>query len=85
MSGYIFDAKSGKPLGEYDVPTPITFKADAFNMTVKEEKPSIETMREMHVEFESIAGDSSKALTVETLMTFKELRKLARDLMGGAE
>ena len=80
MTGTIFDAATGKPLGTNEK----TLSFDSLNVTV-DKKPSIETAREVRVEYSDSFGEAYRSLSVETFATFKELRKLVRDLIGGAE
>lgn len=78
--GYILDAKTAKPLGKVDGKgTTIEYKADALNVTVADQKPKVETVRELRIEYRR---DGVDTLKVDTFATFKELRKLVRELMG---
>lgn len=78
--GYIFDAKTAKPLGKVDgIGTTIEYKADALNMVVPDAKPKVETVRELSIDYRR---DGVCTLKVDTFATFKELRKLVRELMG---
>lgn len=78
LTGTIFDAETGKALGTIEH----TMSFDSLNITMaSDEKPSIETIREVRVEFTESYGDTSKSVSVETFATFKELRKLLRELM----
>lgn len=79
--GYIFDAKTAKPLGKVDGNgTTIEHKFDALNVTVVDpKKPKVETVRELRIEYRR---DGVDTLKVDTFATFKELRKLVRELMG---
>lgn len=80
LTGTFFDAVTGKALGTNEK----TLNFDSLNITVADnEKPSIETVREVRVEFTENRGDTYKSMNVETFMTFKELRKLIRELFGG--
>lgn len=77
--GYIFDAKTAKPLGKVDgIGTTIEYKADALNVVMADAKPKVETVRELHLEYRV---DGTATLKVDTFATFKELRKLVRELM----
>lgn len=40
---------------------------------------------EVHIEFSEHAGDDSRTLSISTFMTQKDLRRMARELKGGAE
>ena len=78
LTGTIFDAETGKALGT----TEHTMSFNSLNITMAgDDKPSIETIREVRVEFTESYGDTSKSVSVETFATFKELRKLLRELM----
>jgi hypothetical protein len=80
--GYIFDAKTAKPLGKADgIGTTIEYKADALNVTVADAKPKVETVREVRIDYSETINGLGKSVSVETLMTFKELRKMVRELM----
>lgn len=81
--GYIFDAKTAKPLGKVDgIGTTIEYKADALNVVMADAKPKVETVREVRIDYEERLGDAGKSLSIETFMTAKELRKLMCELMG---
>ena len=78
LMGTFFDAKTGNALGTNEH----TMSFDSLNITMAgDDKPSIETIREVRVEFTGSYGDTSKSVSVETFATFKELRKLLRELM----
>ena len=80
LTGAIFDAKTGKALGT----TEHTMSFDSLNITMAgDDKPSVETIRDVRVEFTESYGDTSKSVSVETFATFKELRKLLKELLGG--
>lgn len=80
LTGTFFDAATGKALGTNEK----TLNFDSLNITVADnEKPSIETVRELRLEYTESCGDSCKSVSFDTFMTFKELRKLIRELLGG--
>lgn len=83
LSGHIFDAKTAKPLGKVDgsgttISMPTEHKFDALNVTVADPKPKVETVREVRIDYRR---DGVCTLKVETFATFKELRKMVRELM----
>lgn len=81
--GYIFDAKTAKPLGKVDGNgTTIEYKADALNVVVPDAKPKVETVREVSIDYTESLGEAYKSLSIETFMTAKEMRKLVHELMG---
>lgn len=82
LNGYILDAKTAKPLGKVDGNgTTVEHKFDALNVTVADAKPKIETVRELRIDYTESLGEASKSLSIETFATFKELRKLVRELL----
>ena len=80
--GYIFDAKTAKPLGYVDDEgTTVECKLDTLNVVTGSGKPEVATVREVRIDYSENLGDANKSLSVETFATFGELRKLMRDLM----
>lgn len=80
--GYIFDAKTAKPLGKVDGKgTTIEYKADALNVVMADAKPKVESVRELRIDYTESLGEAYKQLSIETFATFKELRRLVRELM----
>lgn len=81
--GYIFDAKTAKPLGKVDGSgTTVEHRFDALNVTLADPKPKVETVRELRIDYTESLCEADKSLRIETFATFKELRKLVRELMG---
>lgn len=85
LNGYVFNPNrnTALPLGKVDGNgTTIEHKFDALNVTVADQKPKVETVRELRIDYTESLGEADKSLRIETFATFKELRKLVRELMG---
>lgn len=54
--------------------------ADAPIITL--EDPTIDTWRETHIDYSERLGEASKSISIETFLTFDELLKLCRCLVG---
>ena len=46
------------------------------------EEPTIDTWRETHIEYVEHLGNADKSINIETFLTFDELLKLCRCLIG---
>ena len=53
------------------------------NVLLDSEKPKIETVREVHLDYSESMGDAYRSISIEMLATFKELRKVIRELLAG--
>lgn len=73
----IFNADTGKPLGMVEN----TYKVDSLNITTGG-KPKVDSYRETRIEYTEMLGDSYKSCEIDTYMTFKELRKLLREVLA---
>ena len=75
LTGTIFDAATGKPLG---IPKDMTLSFD--KLTVNDATPR-ETVRELNMTYTERVGNVEKSLKVGTFATFGELRKLVKVMM----
>ena len=51
-------------------------------MITKLEEPIIDKWRETHIDYSERLGEASKSISIETFLTFDELLKLCRCLVG---
>lgn len=52
------------------------------SMITKLEKPIIDKWRETNIDYSECLGEASKSISIETFLTFDELLKLCRCLVG---
>lgn len=81
--GYVFagDPKSGAELvGEVKDGYTQTIHCDNLSVTMPAKEPKAEVAREVRIDYSETINGMGKSLSVETSLTFKELRKLARGL-----
>lgn len=79
--GYVFagDPKQGAELvGEVKDGYTQTIHCDNLSFTMPAKEPKVETVRELRIDYRR---DGVCTLKVDTFATFKELRKLVRDLL----
>lgn len=78
--GTFFDANTGKPIGSIGEPRSLEMKFDNLTVVEGKDKPKVETVRELRFEFSERHGDDEREINIETFATFKELRKLLKEV-----